>query len=121
MIEPVPKQKAKRIHKNTPKTRAAKIKYQALHADPVKVSARDKVRHAINRGDLVPPKECQECAAIPVTADGRRGIQAHHHNGYSNPLDVEWLCVPCHSLRHRNENWPAVEQAGAVNGEASCQ
>lgn len=36
------------------------------------------------------PPACQSCAAIgPVEA---------HHTDYSRPLDVEWLCRPCHRV-----------------------
>ena len=24
-----------------------------------------------------------------------------HHEDYSQPLEVVWLCAPCHGLRHR--------------------
>ena len=53
------------------------------------------VEHAIKDGKLV-AKDCERCGA------GREGneIQAHHED-YSKPLDVVWLCTVCHGKRHR--------------------
>lgn len=34
----------------------------------------------------------RECGRSPVCA---------HHEDYSKPLDVTWLCAYCHGLRHR--------------------
>lgn len=54
------------------------------------------VRKAIRNGDLVRPYECSKCGASPKhSSDGRSLIQAHHED-YSKPLDVEWLCAKCH-------------------------
>lgn len=69
---------------------------------PHKARAKHMVADAIMRGDLVRPDQCSACKAIPPKAvDGRPLIQAHHHNGYENPLDVIWLCVFCHAKEHR--------------------
>jgi hypothetical protein len=53
------------------------------------------VGNAIKRGRLV-KQPCERCGA----ADG---LHAHHED-YSRPLDVTWLCVPCHAQRHREIN-----------------
>jgi hypothetical protein len=52
-------------------------------------AATDKVRTAIQRGILARPSACEECGI-----SGKR-IEAAHHD-YTRPLDVRWLCVPCH-------------------------
>ncbi len=66
------------------------------------------VAKAIKRGELVRPKSCEECRKSPPP--NRRGaaqIQAHHHNGYENPLDVQWLCPTCHlRVNGATANWP---------------
>ena len=73
-------------------------KYQREHgkkyrdANPEKCAARKDVRLAVLRGDLVKPDRCEEC-------DDSGPIQAHHED-YSKPLQVDWLCKPCHLARH---------------------
>ena len=57
-----------------------------------KHSARNKVRRALSSGVLVRPKECSRCGSL-------LRLQAHHED-YSKPLEVEWLCVPCHKKEH---------------------
>jgi hypothetical protein len=46
------------------------------------------VAYAVQTGRVVRGTECARCgAAGPIEAA---------HRDYSKPLDVEWLCVPCH-------------------------
>lgn len=57
---------------------------------------------AIKKGLLTPPAACEKCSGTRVTfKDGRRPLQAHHCD-YNKPLDVMWLCQPCHHEWHRN-------------------
>jgi hypothetical protein len=58
---------------------------------PEKYIARNAVNNSIRDGRLT-RLSCEECSN-PVT-------QAHHED-YSKPLDVVWLCVDCHMNRHR--------------------
>lgn len=55
-------------------------------------ASKDHARHtlwyAIKTGK-VKPQPCEVCGH-PVT-------EGHHHD-YSKPLDVKWLCFPCHML-----------------------
>jgi len=56
---------------------------------------------AIKAGDLVVPDGCERCGAEDRgTHNGRRWIQAHHED-YSKPLDVIFLCAPCHKAVHK--------------------
>jgi hypothetical protein len=69
-------------------------------ASPEKVKAQNTVNYAIASGKLT-PKPCEECGkGVYETSDGRRGIHAHHDD-YSKPLDVRWLCYSCHGKEHR--------------------
>ncbi len=70
------------------------------YADPEKIKAQNLVNRAIARGDLF-PQPCEGCGAEAYpTHDGRRGVHAHHDD-YSKPLDVRWLCYSCHGKEHR--------------------
>ena len=58
-----------------------------------------QVHRAIKRGILI-KTDCSQCGSA-VT------VQGHHHNGYGDPLDVIWLCRPCHQAEHeRSEVMP---------------
>ena len=58
-----------------------------------KASAHAKVSRALLSGNLVRPVRCSDCG-------NETDIQAHHED-YSKPIEVEWLCQPCHKKRHR--------------------
>lgn len=68
--------------------------------EPEKTRARAVVNHALVRGELH-RKPCEVCG-IPDQRgiDGRSLIQAHHDD-YSKPLEVRWLCSTCHGIEHR--------------------
>ena len=53
--------------------------------------AHDAVRRAILSGKLK-SSSCERC--------GDENTLAHHEN-YDKPLDVMWLCQPCHKKRHK--------------------
>jgi ribosomal protein S27AE len=59
--------------------------------------AHKRVAYAVSKGKLVRPKRCPQCKKA-----GK--VQAHHHNGYENALDIVWLCQKCHSAEHRSSN-----------------
>ena len=56
---------------------------------------RQKARRAISNGLLV-KGACERCGDMKVHA---------HHEDYSRPLDVNWLCPLHHSERHREREW----------------
>lgn len=57
---------------------------------PEKRRARQCVRNAVKKGLLIRPTTCSECKCEA------QFIEAHHAD-YSKPLEVVWLCKPCHS------------------------
>jgi hypothetical protein len=59
-------------------------------AEPEKYKARSAVGHALRKGSLT-RKPCELC--------GDKKSQAHHED-YSRPLDVIWLCFYCHREAH---------------------
>ncbi len=59
-------------------------------------SARNIIRHAVRMGIVSKPDKCQSCGeAERYGADGRSLLHAHHED-HSKPVDIIWLCVPCH-------------------------
>lgn len=66
------------------------------HSGPVAIEHRRAYRQvlrAIESGVLIRPETCGECGV-------RTQPYAHHHLGYDHPLDVLWLCGPCHAIAH---------------------
>lgn len=61
---------------------------------PEKRQACREVYNAVKKGLLNKPEKCSKC-------DGRGIIEGHHEN-YSKPLEVVWLCIFCHKRLHRD-------------------
>ncbi len=62
---------------------------------PLKRRAHVITGNAIRDGRLV-QEPCERCGA-------EENIDAHHED-YTKPLDVTWLCRTCHGIRHREIN-----------------
>lgn len=58
---------------------------------PERHAARIAVANAVHRGDLI-PQPCEKC--------GEPKTQAHHDD-YSKPLEVRWLCRKHHDEHHK--------------------
>lgn len=91
-----PEKTARRVkaYQSTPRGKAAIAKAGKTQRDkfPEKVHARQQVRLAIARGDLI-RKPCEVCGAERSQA---------HHDDYQKPLDVKWFCQPHHVVYHRS-------------------
>jgi hypothetical protein len=59
--------------------------------DKRRVIAHNAVARAIKKGLLI-GAPCVRCGNIKSLA---------HHEDYDKPLDVMWLCEPCHKQRHK--------------------
>ena len=68
--------------------------------DEQKTRARLAVTHAVRDGLL---------SRLPCTVCGDREADAHHDD-YSKPLEVVWLCRRHHMQRHQRVN-PSIEEA----------
>jgi ribosomal protein S27AE len=79
----------KRARKKDPE-RYARYNRDDQLRHPEKRAARKKVGNAIRDGRLV-KQPCEVCGAKKVQA---------HHDDYSKPLEVRWLCIPCHAKHH---------------------
>ena len=60
-------------------------------ADSRRTRAHSAVTRAIKKGVLV-RSPCVRCGETKSLA---------HHEDYDKPLDVMWLCQPCHKQRHK--------------------
>lgn len=59
-----------------------------------KCNARKKVKWAVNIGRLTRSKSCEMCGHEANRIEG-------HHQDYSKPLSVVWLCASCHRKIHK--------------------
>lgn len=67
-----------------------------------KRSAHKRVEGALRSGQLARPDCCDQCG-------GGGRIEAHHHD-YAQPLEVTWLCQPCHRAEHRADALSPAQQ-----------
>lgn len=88
-------------------------RYRATHVrpsgpphrpSPERQYARRCIERAIKSGQMAKPLCCEQCGNEPQS---KRRLQAHHED-YSQPLVVQWLCSRCHGLKHRLPPAPKV-------------
>ena len=99
-----------------------------VESKPAQQRAHQKVKYAVEKGRLIVPEVCSECDQHAGYAkDGRRLLQAHHDD-YSKPLDVRWLCIPCHRAitpvnPHRGSSAVTAEimEEDAIYIRSSCR
>lgn len=96
--------KARIAYSNTDagKESAARAAKRYRNENPIKYKAQTAVRNAVSNGLLVKPSLCESCSSSDNVLHG-------HHDDYSKPLDVRWLCPSCHTDWHRNNG-------SAING-----
>ncbi len=68
----------------------AKDKYRKEH--PLRARQNLKLRRAVKSGQIKKPSQCYFC--------GSTGKILGHHTDYLKPLDVVWVCQPCHKKLH---------------------
>jgi hypothetical protein len=75
-------------------------------ANPERQALWRAVRDAVRDGLLTKPDACEACGA-PGYIEG-------HHDDYSKPLEVRWLCSPCHKEQHgkKTGGWPKGKKRG---------
>lgn len=69
------------------------LRRNAHRIDPRKNRARAAVARAVE-AEILKREPCENCGAEPTEA---------HHPDYARPLDVQWLCQPCHADEHRRK------------------
>jgi hypothetical protein len=79
---------------NHPRDEVRNAEYEQKRIGTLQLAARRELHKALNRGDIVRPPICSQCGSAKSTMHG-------HHDDYSKPLDVRWLCRTCHGAFHR--------------------
>ena len=62
--------------------------------DERRAKAHQTVAYAIKKGEIV-KQSCFRCSKESAIA---------HHEDYDKPLEIIWLCQPCHKQRHKEIN-----------------
>jgi hypothetical protein len=81
-------QKYARLH---PKERSV-ARRRWIERNPEKQRAHQQLNNAVRRGKLISPEECEQCGKLKCRLEA-------HHEDYSKPLEVNWLCCSCHVKR----------------------
>ena len=71
---------------------------------------RKKAREVLNhylRDNHIDRKPCEICGAEKAEA---------HHDDYSKPLEIRWLCFKCHRQWHKEHDNPELMKGGEENG-----
>lgn len=86
---------ARKLYVKTPAGKNAMQKAQQRYREryPMKYAAHTITSNAIRDGVLVPDTVCSVCNAS-------QNIEGHHDD-YTKPLAVRWLCASCHKAWHR--------------------
>jgi len=63
---------------------------------PMKYAAHVMISNAVRDGRVIKKNNCEQCGLETKNIHG-------HHDDYAKPLEVRWLCPPCHKMWH-NEN-----------------
>lgn len=93
---------ARKEYQQTDQGKAAKkraiVSYYKRY--PLKYAAQVITHNAIRDGKLIRANSCSVCKST-------KSIEGHHDD-YTKPLSVRWLCVACHKEWHRH-NKPLYE------------
>lgn len=72
-----------------------KHNYKTKESDKFKIAIRRKIRTNIDNGNIEKKSHCEKC-----NHDGSIFRIEKHHEDYSKPLEVIFLCAKCHKIRH---------------------
>lgn len=83
-----------KAYRTTPQgaTKMREAVNRSITKHPEKQKARMRIAYQIKTGRMVRPTKCERCNYV---------CKPHaHHDDYSKPLDVTWLCITCHTIVH---------------------
>lgn len=85
---------ARREYAKTEKGRNAgnRAKKRYILRNPEKTQAHRKLNNSLRSKKITKPSHCECCGKHSKRIEG-------HHEDYTKPLDVEWLCPSCHAKR----------------------
>jgi hypothetical protein len=86
---------AERAKRPGRKARAAQYLKRARMEKTAQIKARQAVANAV-RDNKLHKRPCKRCGSEKAEA---------HHPDYSKPLEVEWLCRPCHLVDHGKNSY----------------
>lgn len=72
--------------------------------------ARDWLNAAVRSGELIKPTHCERC-------NKKRKLHGHHED-YTKPLDVNWVCYKCHHKYYHSGKGKNKPRIGKKNGES---
>lgn len=79
--------------------------------NPDKRRVHDRTIYAVETGKLIRPESCSECKKICTPHA--------HHEDYSKPLEVIWLCSTCHFyLHHKHKHHAERTSEKTPKGDA---
>ncbi len=70
--------------------------------NPAKRRAHITLGNAVRSRKIIKPTSCERCERKVARIEG-------HHDDYTKPLKVEWLCRRCHGAEHRKKYNKEVE------------
>ena len=85
-----------------------------LRSHTPKGKARGILTDAVAHGRIIKPEHCEICKK-PTLKSKLHG----HHDDYSKPLEVRWMCLPCHADYHRREREGLLVCCTAVSEESA--
>ena len=101
--------RTREYHKRHREEIAAKTRQQRSAA-PEKFRARERFNHELRAGRIVRASTCERC--------GQPHECLHaHHDDYSRPLDVKFLCPKCHRRYHAAKKLAADSRIEVRNGK----
>lgn len=63
---------------------------------PLKLKVQKQLNNAVYNGKIQKPNKCERCKELKE----KKQIEGHHED-YSKPFKVQWLCKQCHNYIHR--------------------